>query len=86
MGISCLGSPTVVVLRPLYKVFLEGVVVVISPDVACPEVELAAAWVAADFELVEPSAAFLVVVADVVSEVAQFVVAFAADASVADVA
>jgi len=80
------GFPTVVVLHPLYKVFLEGVVVVISPDVACPEVELAAARVAADFELVEPSAAFLVVVADVSSEVAQLVVAFAADASVADVA
>lgn len=58
----------------------------ISPDVACPDVELSAAWVAADFELVEPSAVFLVVVADVVSEVAQLVVAFAADASVADVA
>ena len=70
MGISCLGSPIVVVLRPLYKVFLEGVVVVISPEVACPEVELAAASVAADFEVVEPSAVFLVVVADVVSEVA----------------
>ena len=80
------GFPTVVVLRPLYQVFLDGVVVLISPDVACPEVDLAAAWVAADFELVEPSALFLFVVADVVSEVAQLVVAFAADASVADVA
>ena len=58
----------------------------ISPDVACPDFELSAAWVAADFELVEPSAVFLVVVADVVSEAAQLVVAFAADASVADVA
>jgi len=80
------GFPTVVVLHPLYQVFLEGVVVVISPGVASPKVELAAAWVAVDFELVEPSAAFLVVVADVVSEVVQLVVAFAADASVADVA
>ena len=79
------GFPTVVVLRPLYQVFLEGVVVVISPVVACPEVDLAAAWVAAVFELVA-SAVFLFVVADVVSEVAQLVVAFAADASVADVA
>ena len=33
------------------QVFLEGVVVVMSPDAACSEVELAAAWVAADFEL-----------------------------------
>ena len=80
------GFPTVVVLPPVYQVFLEGVVVVISPDVACPEVELAAAWVAADLEIFEPSAVFLVVVADVVSEVAQLVVAFAADASAADVA
>ena len=66
------GFPAVVVLRPLYQIFLEGAVVVIFPDVACPEVELAAARIAADFELVEPSAAFLVVVSDVVSEVAFF--------------
>lgn len=68
------GFPTVVVLRPLYQVFLEGFVVVISPDVAYPEVDLAAAWVAADFELVEPSALYLFVVADVVSVVAEPVV------------
>jgi hypothetical protein len=80
------GFPTVVVLRAIYQVFLEADGIVISPDVACPAVELAVAYVASDFELVEPSAVFLFVIADVVSEVAEPVVSFAADASVADVA
>lgn len=58
----------------------------ICPDVACPEVELAVAGVAADLELVEPSVVFLVVVVGVVSGVAEPVVVFVADASVVDVA
>jgi len=59
---------------------------VISPDVACPAVELAVAGVVADSEVAEPVVVFLVLVADVVSEVAEPVVVFVAVASVADVA
>lgn len=58
----------------------------IPPDVACPEVEIAVAGVAADAEVAEPVVVFLVVVADVVSEVAEPAVVFVAVASVADVA
>lgn len=58
----------------------------IPPDVACPEVEIAVAGVAADSEVAEPVVAFLVVVADIVSEAAEPVVVFVAVASGADVA
>ena len=84
--ISRLGSPTVDVLHPLYQVFLEVFVVVIPLGVACHEVEIAVAGVAAVSEVAEPVVVFLVVVADVVSEVAEPVVVFVAVSSVADVA
>jgi hypothetical protein len=84
-GISRLGSPTVDV-HPLYQVFLEAVGVVIPLGVACPEVEIAVAGIAAVSEVAEPVVVFLVVVADVVSEVAEPVVVFVAVSSVADVA
>ncbi len=58
----------------------------IPSGVACPEVEIAVAGVAAVSEVAEPVVVFLVVVADVVSEVAEPVVVFVAVSSVADVA
>lgn len=58
----------------------------IPPDVACPEVEIAVAGVPADAEVAELVVVLLVVVADVVSAVAEPVVVFLAVASVADVA
>lgn len=88
--ISCPGSPTVVVLHPLcqglYQVFLEAVGVVIPPDVACPEVEIAVPGVAAVSEVAGPVAVSLVAAAAVVSEVADPVVVFVAAAPLADVA
>jgi len=59
---------------------------VISPDVACPEVELAIAGTAADFDFVEPLVVSLVVIADVGSGVAEPVDVFVADASLVGVA
>jgi hypothetical protein len=59
---------------------------VIPLGVACHEVEIAVAGVAAVSEVAEPVVVFLVVVADVVSEVAEPVVVFVAVASVADAA
>ena len=66
-GISCLGSPTVDVLHPLYQVFHEAFGVVIPSGVACPEVEIAVAGVAAVSEVAEPVVVFVAVssVADV---------------------
>jgi len=58
-GISCPGSPTADVLHLHDRVFLEAAGVVNPPGVACPEVEIPVAGVAAVSGGAEPAAVFV---------------------------